>query len=65
MDELLQAAKQGDMEAQYRLGNRYYIGLGVEQNFIEAEHWLKEAAQNGHTGARLYLGILYKYAALY
>ena len=59
MKELLKAARRGDTDAQYRLGNRYYIGLGVEQDFFEAEQWMLEAAQNGHSGARLYLDIMH------
>ena len=64
MKALITAAKKGDMDAQYRLGNRYYVGLGVEQNFTEAKHWLKVAAQNGHSGAKLYLNIMHKYGIL-
>ena len=60
MNELLIAAQKGDMHAQYLLGNKYYIGIGVEQDFAKAEHWLTKASIHGHSGAKLYLDIMYK-----
>lgn len=40
-------AKQGNPEAQYCIGNMFYKGNGVKQNFKEAFEWyLKAAAQN-------------------
>ncbi len=33
------AAEQGDTEAQLSLGYLYFLGTGVEQNFVEAHMW--------------------------
>ena len=58
MKELIKTAEKGDMHAQYQLGNKYYMGIGVEQDFAEAEHWFKQASFHGHSGAKLYLDIM-------
>ena len=60
MKELFKAAMKGDMHAQYQLGNKYYIGIGIEQDFGKAEHWFKQASDHGHSGAKLYLDIIYE-----
>jgi tetratricopeptide (TPR) repeat protein len=57
--ELRTKAEQGEAAAQYRVGNRYYRGLGVVTNWPEAFYWFKEAAGRGHTGAQLALGLCY------
>jgi tetratricopeptide (TPR) repeat protein len=57
--ELRTRAEQGEAAAQYRLGNRYYRGLGVATNWPEAFYWFREAAGRGHTGAQLALGLRY------
>jgi len=46
------AAKQGDPEAQYKLGLMYRDGLGVTQNKSESRRWLRKAANNGHGEAK-------------
>ena len=57
--ELRTKAERGEAAAQYRLGNRYYRGLGVVTNWPEAFNWFREAAEGGHTGAQLALGLRY------
>jgi Flp pilus assembly protein TadD len=57
--ELRTRAEQGEAAAQYRLGNRYYRGLGVATNWPEAFYWFREAAGRGHPGAQLALGLRY------
>ncbi|WP_127477814.1 sel1 repeat family protein [Sulfurivermis fontis] len=49
--EFLQAARQGDMRAQGKLGGLYLYGVGVEKNYIEAYAWLDLAAGQGDTSA--------------
>lgn len=49
--EFLQAAQQGDMRAQGKLGGLYLYGVGVEKNYIEAYAWLDLAAGQGDLAA--------------
>ncbi len=52
MVELKNRAEQGEISAQYWLGN-YYSNA---RNCAEAEFWLRAAAEKGHIGAQLALG---------
>ena len=45
------AAAQGLDEAQYSLGDMYYLGEGVAHDYTEALQWYKLAAAQGHPGA--------------
>lgn len=57
---LLKNATNGDIRAQYEIGLKFLSGNdGVEKNINQALKWLKVAANNEHTGARLKLGKLY------
>lgn len=49
--EFLNAAQQGDMRAQGKLGGLYLYGVGVEKNYIQAYAWLDLAAGQGDTAA--------------
>ena len=40
-------AEQGDPRAQHHLGWLYIIGHGVPQNYEEAVHWFRKAAEQG------------------
>jgi TPR repeat protein len=55
----LEAAEQGDAQAQYRLGRAYARGLGVDQNNEEALKWLRKAAEKGDADAQFMLGGMY------
>lgn len=57
--EDIRFAKQGDSEAQFRLGDRYYNGGGIEQNYEEAVWWWNKAAEQGDADAQNNLGICY------
>lgn len=52
-------AVQGDMRAQYYIGEIYSIGIGVNHDYREAAKWLHMAAQQGHAGAQFSLANLY------
>jgi TPR repeat protein len=54
------AAEQGHAEAQFRLGNLYDGGSGVQRDQAEAVKWYREAAQQGHARAQSYLGARYE-----
>lgn len=50
------AAKNGDTQAQYELGQQLLRGDGVERNTAEAMIWLRKAAESEHRAAQLLLG---------
>ena len=52
-------AEQGDADAQFRLGQMYYLGWGVSQDYEEARKWYRKAADQGHAEAQLLLGVMY------
>jgi hypothetical protein len=54
-----QAAEQGSVAAQFRLGTMYYFGEGVLQDYQEAALWYRKAAEQGSASARFNLGIMY------
>lgn len=49
-------AETGDADAQHGLGEAYYYGLGVQQNYAEAVRWYRAAAEQGHGESQLFLG---------
>ncbi len=53
---LYERASQGDAEAQYELGNKYYY---EEDEGEEAVEWYRKAAEQGNTDAMLCLGLCY------
>lgn len=49
----LRAALRGDKEAQYKLGLFYLNGdFGLDRSYTQAEKWLDQAADQGHSGAK-------------
>jgi len=48
LDELREMAEQGDVNAQYQLGENYYSGKGVPKDYKEAVKWCKMAGEQGH-----------------
>jgi hypothetical protein len=58
---LFPLAKQGDREAQRRIGIMYRHGLGVARNDLEALKWYRKAAEQGHVKAQNSLGIMYRF----
>jgi hypothetical protein len=59
LEKLLNLAKQGNADAQNRLGRMYYDGEGVAKNYEEAARWLRQAAQQGLASAQFDLGDMY------
>lgn len=57
--EYLEAAEQGDADAQVSIGDCYYNGDGVEQSYAEAVKWYRLAAEQGNLSAMNYLGYCY------
>jgi TPR repeat protein len=58
-EETLRLAKQGDIDAQYRLGIKYHRGKGVSVNKSESLKWFAEAAEKGHARAQRDLAWIY------
>lgn len=59
LDETRKAADHGDADAQYRLGESYFYGQGVEKNYEEAVELYRKSAEQGHADALFRLGGCY------
>jgi len=57
--EIRKAAEQGNADAQQLLGSMYMLGLGVENDEVQAFMWLRKAAEQGNAAAQLGLGTAY------
>ena len=55
--ELMPSAKAGQVEAQYQLASKYYVGYWRDP--AEAVKWFRKAAEQGHVQAQHTLGIIY------
>ena len=55
-------ARLGAKDSEYRLGLAYEHGRGTPVNEDEAVRWLELAAEHGHTGAAVTLGVIYSRA---
>lgn len=61
-ERLLERALKGDAEAQFDLGKNYEAGrIGLPRDFTQAEHWYREAANQGDAWAQASLAILYNF----
>lgn len=56
---LMEDAEDGEMAAQFELGNRYLSGDGVEADNFEAARWFRMAAEQGDNNAQYNLGVMY------
>ena len=52
-------AEQGNVSAQYNLGQMYRRGQGVPQNYKTAVKWYRLAAEQGYASAQFNLGLMY------
>ena len=59
-NEFLLLAKEGNAEAQNRIGMMYQGGMGVPQDPEEALKWYQKSAEDGFTPAQLNLGSMYR-----
>jgi TPR repeat protein len=53
-------AIHGSPTAQYRLGDIYYHGIGVEQDYAEAARWMRLSAYRDWPFAQYFLGQMYQ-----
>ena len=58
-DFITTEAEQGNTDAQFSLGCKFYEGEDVAKDAVEAVKWFRMAAEQGHVGAQIYLGIIY------
>ena len=59
LNELKSLARQGDVSAQVKLGDRYDTGRGVRQDHKEAFKWYLAAAERGHAAGYTAMGVMY------
>lgn len=52
---LRRAAEQGDARAQYKLGECYLKGKGVDKSVADAAHWFRASAEHGNDDAQTIL----------
>ncbi len=57
--ESLRAARQGDPDAQARVGRMFHRGEGVTRDLAEALRWYRRAADAGNPDGAYGLGVLY------
>jgi len=55
---LQEGGRNGDLQAQARLGIMYYLGVGVPMDWNEAQAWFRKAAERGRPDAQLKLGVM-------
>jgi len=58
--ELEKKAEAGDPYAQFNLGNAYYKGNGVPQDYKEAVKWYTKSAEQGFADAQCNLASCYQ-----
>jgi TPR repeat protein len=58
--EFIQAAEQGNVLAQLKLGDIYYSGKGAPKNFESAAFWYEKAAENGNQEAKFKIAAMYE-----
>ena len=54
------AAEQGNWFAQFKLGEMYYYGVGVNQNYAEALKWYRKSAAQGIMKAEFSVANMYR-----
>ena len=59
VQQIRQAAEQGDPKAQTRLGTMFANGSGVPQDDAKAIEWYRKAADQGFAEAQVSLGMMY------
>ena len=59
IEKLLRQADSGDVNSQFILAKKYYIGQGVVQDYDEAAKWYAKAADQNYAKAQYELGTMY------
>lgn len=58
LEETRKAAESGNPEAQFQLGNFYYLGKGSKADAEQAKLWFEKAALQNHVEAQANLGVM-------
>jgi len=58
-DQIILAANSGIADSQNQLGDAYYNGNGLEQDYLKAFQWFLKAAEQGHGDAQYNLAFAY------
>ena len=59
---LRERAAKGDADAQFTLAKNYEAGRGgLKKDYVEAQHWYREAAEQGDPFAQASLALLYRF----
>lgn len=61
VQNLEREARQGDLDAQFFLGEFYKQGYQVPQDYAKAAYWYSQAAAQGMPKAQNNLGLLYEH----
>jgi TPR repeat protein len=61
--QLKKNADDGQLKAQYELGQMYYEGSGVVKDYRKAAYWFKKAAEQNSSKAKYHLGLVYRLIA--
>ncbi|MES9902244.1 MAG: hypothetical protein ABW168_06125 [Sedimenticola sp.] len=59
ISKLVNLAESGDPQAQHMLGERYLVGIGVEQNYDKAKKWLISSVEQNYAPAKASLAQMY------
>ena len=59
INQIIELANQGVVDAEYMLATCYDKGIGIEQNSEKAFFWFERAANQGDAGAQHALGLCY------
>ncbi len=59
VNQILEQAKKGNLEAQFEIGCIYATGDGVKKNLAEAARWWKIAAERGEYKSQYLLAVAY------
>ena len=60
INALKDKATQGQVEAQFELGDAYYYGKGTGKNLKQALYWYEKAAEQGDVMAQRAVGAMYE-----
>ena len=59
LEDLTRCAQQGQVSAQFNLAVKYWAGIGIPADDIEAVRWYRSAAEQGLALAQVSLGFMY------
>ena len=59
LEMIQQAASNGNVDAQKKLGDLYFNGIGVEQDYKKAFIYYIQSAERGNTDAQYQIGLMY------